>query len=103
MFNFIVIIYILIAILILYNVGKEDIMENPKAISEILNQAKKIEDNNFSNMEYSTSINMLLASSDLGGSKDKELSNKFNKLNKKIEDINELTSELLSDLASRHN
>lgn len=78
-------------------------MENPKAISEILNQAKKIEDNNFSNMEYSTSINMLLTSSDLGGPKDKELSNKFNKLNKQIEDINKLTSELLSDLASRHN
>lgn len=78
-------------------------MDNPKAISEILNQAKKIEDNNFSNMEHSTSINMLLTSSDLGGPKDKKLSEKFNKLNQHIEDINKLTSDLLNDLASKHN
>ncbi len=78
-------------------------MENPKAISEILNQAKKIEENNFSNMEHSTSISMLLASAELGNSKDKELSNKFNKLNQHIEDINKLTSDLLNNLASKHN
>ena len=37
-------------------------MENPKVITEILNQAKKIEENNFSNMEHFTSISMLLNS-----------------------------------------
>lgn len=78
-------------------------MENPKAIAEILEQAKRIEENNFSNMEHTTSINMLLTSSDLGGPKDRNLSDKFNKLNKQIEDINTLTSELLNDLASKHN
>lgn len=78
-------------------------MENPRAISEILDQAKKIEDNNFSNMEYSTSISTILTSSDLGGPKDKALSDKFNKLNKQIEDINKLTSDLLNELATRHN
>lgn len=78
-------------------------MENPKAIKEILDQAKKIEENNFSNMEHSTSINMLLSSNNLGSSKDKELSSKFNKLNQQIEDINKLTSDLLNDLSSKYN
>ncbi|WMM23836.1 hypothetical protein RBU61_12985 [Tissierella sp. MB52-C2] len=78
-------------------------MENPRAIAEILEQAKKIEENNFSNMEHFTSINMLLSSNDLGKTKDKELTAKFNKLNQQIEDINTLTSDLLNDLASRHN
>ncbi len=78
-------------------------MENPKAISEIFAEAKKIEENNFSNMEHFTSINMLLTSSELGSSKDKKLSNKFNRLNKQMEDINKLTSELLNELASKNN
>lgn len=78
-------------------------MENPKTIEEILNQAKKIEENNFSNMEHSTSISILLSSNDLGQSKDKELSSKFNKLNEQIEDVNKLTSDLLKDLVTRHN
>ncbi len=78
-------------------------MENPRAISEILTQAKKIEENNFSNMEHFTSISMLLTSSDLGSTKDKELSNKFNTLNRKMEDINQLTSDLLDELASKNN
>jgi hypothetical protein len=78
-------------------------MENPRAIAEILEQAKKIEENNFSNMEHFTSINMLLGSNDLGKTKDKELTAKFNKLNQHMEDINTLTSDLLNDLASRHN
>jgi len=78
-------------------------MENQKAIGEILNQAKKIEENNFSNMEHFTSISMLLSSNDLGRSKDRELSDKFNKLNRQMEDVNKLTSDLLEDLATRHN
>ncbi|MBU5427499.1 hypothetical protein KQI41_13990 [Tissierella pigra] len=78
-------------------------MENPKAIAEILNQAKKIEENNFSSMEHFTSINMLLNANDLGNTKDKELTAKFNKLNQHMKDINTLTSDLLNDLASRHN
>lgn len=81
----------------------DNTMENPKAIAELINQAKQIEENNFSNMEHFTSINMLLNSNDLGNTKDKELSKKFNQLNKQMEDINKLTSDLLSDLSSRHN
>lgn len=78
-------------------------MENKRAIEEIINQAKRIEENNFSNMEYTTSINMLLNSNDLAKPKDVELSIKLHKLNKRIEDINKLTSDLLDDLSSRHN
>jgi hypothetical protein len=78
-------------------------MENKKAIEEIINQTKRIEENNFLNMEYTTSINMLLNSNDLAQPKDYELAKKFDKLNKRIEDINKLTSDLLNDLSSRHN
>lgn len=78
-------------------------MENKRAMEEIINQTKRIEENNFNNMEYTTSINMLLNSNDLAQPKDYELSKKFNKLNKRIEDINKLTSDLLNDLSSRHN
>ena len=78
-------------------------MENPKIIDEILNQAKKIEENNLSNMEHLTSISMMLNSNDLGRPKDKELAAKFEELNREIEDINKRTAELLKDLAFRHN
>ena len=78
-------------------------MENKRAMEEIINQARRIEENNFSNMEYTTSISMLLNSHDLGRTKDFELAKKFNKLNNRIEDINKLTSDLLNDLNSRHN
>lgn len=78
-------------------------MENRKTIEEIISQAKKIEENNFSNMEYTTSINMLLNSNDLAQPKDYELTKKLNKINQRIEDINKLTSDLLDDLSSRHN
>lgn len=78
-------------------------MENPKTIEEMLNQAKKIEENNFSNLEHSTSISILLSSNDLGQSKDRELSDKVSKLNQQMDDINKLTSDLLNDLATRHN
>ncbi|WFA09015.1 hypothetical protein [Tissierella sp. Yu-01] len=78
-------------------------MENKRAMEEIINQTKRIEENNFNNMEYTTSINMLLNSNDLAQPKDYELAKKFNKLNKRIEDINKLTSDLLNDLSSRHN
>lgn len=78
-------------------------MENPKVIGELINQAKKIDENNFANMEHLTSISILLSSNDLGQSKDKELSSKFGKLNQQIMDINVQTSQLLNDLSKRHN
>lgn len=78
-------------------------MENKNSIKEIIHQARSIEENNVSNMEHTNSINMLLSSNDLARSKDKNLSQKFNQLNKQIEDINALTQELLKDLSMRYN
>lgn len=78
-------------------------MENPKTIGELINQAKKIDDNNFANMEHLTSISILLSSNDLGQSKDKDLSSKFGKLNQQMMDINRQTSELLNELSKKHN
>jgi len=78
-------------------------MENPRAISEILNQTKKIDENNWNTSQYLNSINMLLISNDLGKIKDDGLSKKFEELNSKMEDINKLTSDLLEDLSRRHN
>lgn len=81
---------------------KEDI-KNPKPIEEILNQAKKIEENNFSTIEYCNSINNMLNSNDLSESKDRDLTLKIKKLNRQMEDINRLTSELLNNLSSKNN
>ena len=78
-------------------------MENQNSISEIINQTRKIEENNLFNMEYTNSISMMLNSNDLARPKDKELANKLNQLNSQMEDVNKLTSELLDDLARRHN
>lgn len=78
-------------------------MENQNSISEIINQTRKIEENNLFNMEYTNSISMMLNSNDLARPKDKELAHKLNQLNRQMEDVNKLTSELLNDLARRHN
>lgn len=78
-------------------------MENPKSLKEIIEQAKRIDENNFNNLQYLNSINMLLASNDLGTTKYENLSKKFNELNSKMEDVNKLTAELLEELSRRHN
>lgn len=78
-------------------------MENPKALSEMLKQAKEIEKNNFSNMENGTSLSMLVNSNDLASPKDKQLANRINDLNSKIEDINQLTQDLLEELSRKNN
>ncbi|NLY77555.1 MAG: hypothetical protein GX080_05645 [Tissierellia bacterium] len=78
-------------------------MENPRSLKEIIDQTKKIDENNFHNIQCLNSINMLLTSNDLGKPKDDRLSQKFEELNSKIEDINKLTSDLLEELSRRHN
>lgn len=78
-------------------------MENKNAMSEIIKQAKKIEENNFNNMEFATSMTMLINSNDLAQPKDRDLADKVNRLNRHIEDINKLTDELLQNLISKHN
>ncbi len=78
-------------------------MESPRSIGEILSQTRKIEENNWENTEHLNSINIMLVSNDLAMVKDENLSKKFRQLHDKIEDVNKLTEELLSDLSSRHN
>ncbi|HHV46546.1 MAG TPA: hypothetical protein GXX53_06580 [Tissierellia bacterium] len=78
-------------------------MKNPRSLKEIIDQTKKIDENNFDSAQCLNSINMLLASNDLGSTKDEELSKKFQELNSKIEDVNRLTSSLLEELSKRNN
>ena len=78
-------------------------MANKNTISEIINQTRKIEENNSINMGYTVNISSLINSNALNPSIDKELENKLNNLNKQIHDINKLTSELLNELSKRHN
>ena len=78
-------------------------IENKNTMSEIIKQAKKIEQNNFNNMEFATSMTMLINSNDLAQPKDRDLADKVNRLNRHIEDINKLTDELLQNLISKHN
>ncbi|HLR21095.1 MAG TPA: hypothetical protein VK087_03740 [Tissierellaceae bacterium] len=78
-------------------------MKNINTVSEMINQVKEIEKNMSTNQEYTNSMTMLMNSNDLSKSKDKDLTDKVEKLNNHIEDINQLTSDLLEDLASRHN
>lgn len=78
-------------------------MENKNAIGEMINQAKSLEQNNLSNMEYANSLSMLISSNDLAQVKDKNLAEKINKINRHIEDANTLTSELLENLVSKFN
>ncbi|MBZ2175863.1 hypothetical protein K8M07_11510 [Schnuerera sp. xch1] len=78
-------------------------MKNQNSMEKLLNQTKKIDENNWNNAQYLNSINMLLTSNDLGTTKDDGLSKKFEELNNRVEDINKLTSDLLEDLSRRHN
>lgn len=78
-------------------------MAKKNTISEIINQTRKIEENNNTNIEYTSNISSLVNSDNYNQVIDKELETKLNKLNRQINDINKLTSELLSDLSRRHN
>ena len=76
-------------------------MENKNTMEQIIAQARKIEENNNTNMGYTTSINSLLNSNAV--TEDAQLGEKINKLNRQIKDINDLTNDLLNYLSKRHN
>lgn len=78
-------------------------MDNPKTMGEIINQTKEIEENNWNSTQYLNSINMLLTSNDLAKVKDDNLYEKFTQLNNKMDDVNNLTNDLLSNLVKKHN
>lgn len=78
-------------------------MANKNTMSEIINQTRKIEENNHNNIRYTSIISSLINSKGIDKIIDKELEDKFYNLNKQIKDINKLTAELLNDLSMRHN
>lgn len=75
-------------------------MEDKGTINEIINQTKILEENNWNTMEYVTGIDLLLTSDNNGTTKDRELSQKFSSIRKKVEEINHLTKDFLSALES---
>lgn len=78
-------------------------MANKNTISEIMEQTRKIEKNNYISIGYTSSISSLLDSNNLEQIVDKELEDKLINLDRQIKDINKLTSDLLNDLSKRHN
>lgn len=78
-------------------------MENKNTMKEIIEQAKQIEDNNYTNMEHAESIGIMLSSSDLGSSKDKNLTEQAERLKRQARSMRKLTSDLLDSLNNKHN
>lgn len=75
-------------------------MEDKRTMDEIINQARILEENNWNTMECVTGIDLLLTSDNNGTTKDRELSEKFSSIRKKVEEINHLTKDFLSALES---
>ncbi len=80
----------------------KDMMKNPETMKELINQTKKIEENNSNIMDNLTSMEILLTSNDYATAKDPKLSKTFYRLQEKIEDANTLTSQLLSSLENNN-
>lgn len=78
-------------------------MTNKNTISDIINETRKIEDNNHTNIHFYSKITYLIDSNNLGQTLDKNLEDKIKLLNRQMNDINHLTSEILNDLSKRHN
>lgn len=78
-------------------------MANKNPISQLINQTRKIEENNQINIEYSSTISSLVKCANYNQIIDKKLESKLKKLNSQINDINKLTSDLLNDLSKRYN
>lgn len=78
-------------------------MANKNTIYEIINATRKIENNNHTNIEYTSNISALINSNDIRQTLDRDLEDKINLLKRQINDINKLTSELLKDLSRKHN
>ena len=78
-------------------------MTNKNTISDIINETRKIEDNNHTNIHFYSKITSLIDSNNLGQTLDKNLEDKIKLLNRQMNDINHLTSEILNDLSKRHN
>lgn len=68
-------------------------MEDHKTIERLLVQMEEIEKNNYNTQNYITSMELLLTSENNGTVKDGKLSNQFNKLKVKINELDQLTKD----------
>jgi hypothetical protein len=73
-------------------------MEDKRTVKDLIDQMKTIEKNNFENVEYISSMDLLLTSNNNGTVKDADLSDKFNNLKSKMREVADLTGEFLDDL-----
>ena len=77
-------------------------MQDQRTLREIIHQMDVLEKNNTDNIEYITSIDLLLTSNDNGTVKDSRLSDKFNKLKETIQEANQLSKEFITILKQNH-
>jgi len=73
-------------------------MEDRRTIEELFSQIKNIDDNISNNVEYISSIELLLTSNNNGTDKDNKVSSKFFELKEKLEQAMDATHELTSML-----
>lgn len=75
-------------------------MEDRRTAEEIIRQVNGMNQNNSNNIEYITSIDLLLLDDNNGTVKDARISEKFNELKKTMESANELTKDFVNMLRS---
>jgi hypothetical protein len=73
-------------------------MEDRRTAEEIIRQANGLEKNNANNIEYVSSINLLLTDDNNGTVKDASVSEKFKALKKTMEEADQLTKEFVKML-----
>ncbi|WZL74221.1 hypothetical protein QBE52_05645 [Clostridiaceae bacterium 35-E11] len=73
-------------------------MEDKRNFQEIIHQVNGIDKNNLNNMEYVTSIDLLLTSDNNGTVKDHRISDQFHQLKEKMEETNRATKEFVEIL-----
>lgn len=77
-------------------------MQDQRTVKEIINQMNVLEKNNSNNIEYITSIDLMLTSDNNETVKDAELSKKFNKLKQTMEKASNLSKEFMTLLKENH-
>ncbi|WDV46764.1 hypothetical protein PV797_03480 [Clostridiaceae bacterium M8S5] len=73
-------------------------MEDNINRENIVQEIKCINDNNFSNIEHVNNIELLLVSNNNSRTKDQDVSEIFNELKDKVEEITTATNEILQSL-----
>lgn len=73
-------------------------MQDRRTVQEIINQMNVLNENNSNSMEYITSIDLMLTSDNNSTSKDTVLSNKFERVKKAMEELNNLSKDFINTL-----